>query len=347
MRTAVHPSDLVTVMETRRYLKLHGPFDAVHGHSSKGGAVARLAALGLDLQAFYTLHGFIIMDPELPLWKRAFYLAIELALSLRTRRIIAVSPEEQRAAVRMGLGRGRVALVPNGVGAGEMTPRDHARRLIGAGDDEVVIGFVGRLVSQKMPQVLVRAMRRVAAAAPQARLALVGAGPLEEPLRRLADESGVASRILWLGERDARTIMAGFDVFAISSCKEGLPYVVLEAMSAGLPVVATDTAGVESLVEPGVNGAVVPCGDSDAFADALIDLVQDPAKIEHMGRASAGTCVVVHDGRDGRKDACALPRCLRTRTERQRPFASPNGAAASAALWSDDRMPEFAPAGIP
>src|SRR5205814_9009851 len=127
--------------------------------------------------------------------------------------------------------------------AGEMTPRAHAGRLIRAGDDEVVIGFVGRFVSQKAPQVVVRAMRRVAAAAPRARLALVGAGPLEEPLRRLADELGVASRILWLGERDARTVMTAFDVFAISSCKEGLPYVVLEAMSAGLPVVATDTAG--------------------------------------------------------------------------------------------------------
>jgi glycosyltransferase involved in cell wall biosynthesis len=343
----VHPSDLVTVMETRRYLNLHGPFDAVHGHSSKGGAVARLAALGLDLQAFYTLHGFIVMDPELPLWKRAFYLAIELALSLRTRRIIAVSPEEQRAAVRMGLGRGRVALVPNGVGAGEMTPRDHARRLIGAGDDEVVIGFVGRLVSQKAPQVLVRAMRRVAAAAPQARLALVGAGPLEEPLRRLADESGVASRILWLGERDARTIMAGFDVFAISSCKEGLPYVVLEAMSAGLPVVATDTAGVESLVEPGVNGAVVPCGDSDAFADALIDLVQDPAKIEHMGRASAGHASWFTTDAMVERTLALYHEASDTRTERQRPVRIPNGAAASAALWSDNRMPEFAPAGVP
>lgn len=286
MRTSIHPSDLVTVLETRRYLHLHGPFDAIHGHSSKGGAIARLAALGLDVPAFYTLHGFIIMDPGLARWKRAFYLLVELALSLRTRRVIAVSPEERRAAVRMGLGKSRVALVPNGVDAGELTPRAHARRAIGVGDDELAIGFVGRFVSQKAPQVTVRAMGRVAAAAPHARLALVGAGPLEEPMRRLAVELGIADRILWLGERDARTVMAGFDVFAISSCKEGLPYVVLEAMSAGLPVVATDTAGVESMVEPGVNGTVVKSGDADAFAEALVDLARDPQKLGRYGRAS-------------------------------------------------------------
>ena len=286
MRTSIHPSDLVTVLETRRYLHLQGPFDAIHGHSSKGGAIARLAALGLDVPVFYTLHGFIIMDPDLARWKRAFYLLVELALSLCTRRIIAVSPEERRAAVRMGLGKSRVALVPNGVAAGELTPRAHARRAIGVGDDELLIGFVGRFVSQKAPQVILRAMARVTAAAPEARLALVGAGPLEEPMRRLAVELGVADRILWLGERDARTVMAGFDVFAISSCKEGLPYVVLEAMSAGLPVVATDTAGVESMVQPGVNGTVVKCGDAEGFADALIELARDPQRLARYGCAS-------------------------------------------------------------
>ena len=286
MRRAIHPSDLVAVMETRRYLHLHGPFDAVHGHSSKGGAVARLAALGLGVPAFYTLHGFIVMDPELPPWKRALYWAIELTLGVRTRRIIAVSPEERRAALRVGLGRRRVALVPNGVDSAEITPRAHARKLLGVGDGEVVVGFVGRFVTQKAPHVLVRAFGTAVAGKAQDRLALVGAGPLEAPLRKLADELGVADHVLWLGERDARTVMAAFDVFAISSCKEGLPYVVLEAMSAGLPVVATDTAGVESLVSTGVNGAVVPCGDAGAFGAALATLMNDPALRARYGRAS-------------------------------------------------------------
>ena len=286
MRTSIHPSDLRAVWAVRRYLREFGPFDVVHGHSSKGGAVARLAALGTHADVFYTLHGLIMMDPGLGRLKRLFYLVIELVLSLRTRRIIAVSPEERRAAVRLGLGRSRVALIPNGVGRSELAPRAEARRAIGAADDELVIGFVGRFVSQKAADLLIRAMKPVAAALPQARLAMVGAGPLEASLRELARQSGVADRIRWLGERDARALIAGFDVFAMPSCKEGLPYVVLEAMSAALPVVATDTAGVESLVEPGVNGAVVRCGNHDAFARELIAIGRDPAKLQRYGAAS-------------------------------------------------------------
>src|SRR4051812_35088279 len=183
MRTTIHPSDFSAVLAARRYLKEFGPFDLVHGHSSKGGAIARLAALGKGIPAIYTLHGFIVMDPGLALWKRAFYLAIELALGLRTARIIAVAPEEEREAVRMGLGAKRVVRVPTGVSSTEMAPGAEARKAIGAGEGELVIGFVGRLVDQKAPEVLVRAMKQVTAAEPLATLAIVGAGPLEEPLR--------------------------------------------------------------------------------------------------------------------------------------------------------------------
>jgi glycosyltransferase involved in cell wall biosynthesis len=286
MRTGIHPSDFAAARAVRRYLREHGPFDAIHGHSSKGGAIARLAALGTGVPAFYTLHGLIMMDPGLAAWKRAFYLSVELGLSLRTTRIIAVSPEEQRAAVRLGLGRSRVALVPNGIGPAQLVPREQARRAIGAPDDAVVIGFVGRLVEQKAPEVLVRGFAAALPLAPLARLAIVGSGPLEGSLRDLATSLGVAERIHWLGERDARGVLAGFDAFALSSRKEGLPYVVLEAMAAGLPVVATVSAGVEILVEPGVSGEVVPRDDAAAFGDALAAVASDADRRERYGRAA-------------------------------------------------------------
>ncbi len=167
--------------------------------------------------------------------------------------------------MRLGLGKNRVILVPNGVGAAVLTPRDEARREMGVDDDAVVIGFVGRLVEQKAPEVLVRAFATTLHSHKAARLAIVGAGPLLEPMRHLAAQLGIGRKIIWLGERDARRVLAGFDIFALSSRKEGLPYVVLEAMAAGLPVVATSSAGVEILVETGVTGAVVPPEDPDAF----------------------------------------------------------------------------------
>jgi glycosyltransferase involved in cell wall biosynthesis len=286
MRTGIHPSDFSAVRAARRYAEEFGPFDVIHGHSSKGGAVARLAALGTPAAAFYTLHGFIIMDPLLARWKRAFYLVVELALGLRTSRIIAVAPEERREAVRLGLGRDRVVLIPNGVGPAELTPRGEARRAMGVDGDTPVIGFVGRFVTQKAPDMLLRAMTLVALKCPRARLALVGTGPLEPELRDLVRALGIGDNVLWLGERPAASVLAAFDVFAMSSRKEGLPYVVLEAMAAGLPVVATDSSGVDSLVATGVNGIVVPRGDAVAFGDALAVLVADAAMRERYGRGS-------------------------------------------------------------
>jgi glycosyltransferase involved in cell wall biosynthesis len=286
IRTSPHPADLRIVRAVRRHMRQFGPFDIVHGHSSKGGAIARLAAFGTRAKAYYTLHGLIMMDPLLPRWKWLIYLSIELGLNTWTRRVIAVSPEEQRAAVGLGFGRSKVALVPNGVGDMRLAPRVDARRAMGVDDDAIVIGFVGRLVEQKAPEVLIEAFASAAKAQPKARLALVGNGPLESEMRKLAARLDVAEKIIWLGERDARGVLAGFDLFALSSRKEGLPYVVLEAMAAGLPIVATTSAGSEILVIPGVNGAVVPPDDAAAFAQALIELVTDPGRMARCGESS-------------------------------------------------------------
>jgi glycosyltransferase involved in cell wall biosynthesis len=287
IRTAPHFTDLAALRAIRQHIRRNGPFDIIHGHSSKGGALARLAALGTRAKAFYTLHGLIMMDPDLARPKSLFYRAIELLLSFRTSRIIAVSPEESRAAIRVGLGRHRVQTIPNGVDAQELTPRARARRNIGLFDDEaIVIGFVGRLVTQKAPQILLRAFALATRVAPNLRLAIVGSGPLEPALRRLADQQALADKVLWLGERDARTVLAALDVFATSSRKEGLPYVVLEAMAAGLPIVATNSAGVEILVEPNVNGVVVPRDAAAALGLALIGLASDPQRRAAFAQAS-------------------------------------------------------------
>jgi glycosyltransferase involved in cell wall biosynthesis len=227
-----------------------------------------------------------MMDPTLARPKRLAYNIIERLLALRTTRMIAVSPEEARAAVAVGLGRSRIATVPNGIAPMRLATREVARRTIGAGPGDILIGFVGRLVTQKGIEVLVKAFAGVARFVPNARLAMVGDGPLGPAMKALAAECGVAEKIYWLGERDARQVWAGFDVFALASWKEGLPYVVIEAMATGLPIVATTSAGVEILVEEGVNGHTVPPGDVAAFARALTNIVGDPARLARFGQAS-------------------------------------------------------------
>jgi RraA family protein len=280
IRRGLHPADLAAIGSIRRYIRNHGRFDVIHGHSAKGGALARLAALGAGTPVFYTLHGYVAMDPGLPWPKRLFYQSLEWVLSRATDRIIAVSPEERRFCLRHGLGQARVALIPNGVTPQALLPRRAARRALGLADDWLIAGFVGRLVSQKAPEVLIQALAEV----DRLRLVMVGSGPLEEDLRRLAAVLGVADRIVWLGERGSRDVLPAFDLFVLPSRKEGLPYVVLEAMSAGLPVVATSAAGVEVLVRHGRNGLVVPPGRPDQLAAGLVELISDLPRLRELGR---------------------------------------------------------------
>jgi len=282
----IHPSDLASLRAIRHYMGEFGPFDVIHGHASKGGALARLAALGTASRVLYTLHGFIVMDPGIRLSKRRLYHAIEWALSKVTDRIVTVSPEEQRAGVGSGLGRSRVIMIPNGVDPIAFSSRSATRRALGIADDGVVAGFIGRLVDQKAPDVLIKAFATASRSLPRARLAIVGTGPLEPAARSLAEELGIASKIYWLGERDGSRVLPAFDLLALSSRKEGLPYVVLEALAAGLPVVATQPAGVELLVEHRRNGMVVPPNDPEAFASALVEVMSSPVTLRRYGQAS-------------------------------------------------------------
>jgi glycosyltransferase involved in cell wall biosynthesis len=263
-----------------------GPFDVIHGHSSKGGALSRLAALGSDVRVFYTPHALVTMDPRRSPLKRLFYQAVEWALSKATDRIIAVSPEEQRHAIRFGLSRSRVILIPNGVEPVPFPPMGVVRRELCLPEDCRVVGFIGRLVEQKAPDVLIEAFATTANMLPQCRLVVVGSGPLERSLRVMADLLGIANKVLWLGERDGTCLLPAFDLLALPSRYEGLPYVTLEALSAGLPVVATATAGVELPIRHRRNGLIVPPDRPDLFAAALAELLSDPLKLEQFGRRS-------------------------------------------------------------
>ena len=132
-----------------------------------------------------------------------------------------------------------------------------------------VFGFLGRLAKQKNPQMAIRCFAMIASEHPQSRLAMVGTGPLEDDCRRLAVELDVDDRIDWLGFRTANETMPAFDAFLMPSRYEGMPYVMMEAISLGLPVIATKVGGTSLGIDDGDNGFVVPIGDDRAFGNAM------------------------------------------------------------------------------
>lgn len=175
----------------------------------------------------------------------------------------------------------RLSTIVNGVDLEHFRPVTRGRD---AGPP--VIGCTARLHRKNDHATLLRAFARVNARWPVARLLLVGRGPEESRLRALADALGVSPRVHFLGEQpDVAPSLAQMDLYVQASVAEGMPNSVLEAMAAGLPVVATAVGGTPELVLDGQTGLLVAPGDPSALADALLALLADGRLAESLGRA--------------------------------------------------------------
>ena len=166
------------------------------------------------------------------------------------------------------------------------------RNMLGLAADDTAVGVVGRLESWKGQDVFLRAMARVRRSVPQAKGILVGDAVPHEPgykgmLERLTDELGLADGIVFLPfQRDVGAVMAALDVVVLpSTSPEPFGRVLIEAMAAGKPVVATDAGAVQEIVEDGVHGRLVAVGDDQALAEAVIDLLTHRRLAERIGQA--------------------------------------------------------------
>lgn len=286
LRRAVQPGDLLDLWKLLRCLRSLGPFDMIHGHSSKGGALARLAGWQLKTPTLYTPHAFVTLDPTLSSWKRTVYGRIEGRLGKLSAAVITVSPDEAIHARELGIDARRTHVIPNGIEPPDFPLREVVRQNLGLAADELAIGFVGRLEPQKAPGVLIDAFARLVTEIPRAKLVMVGSGSLEFQLRQQAAMAGVDSQVLFLGDCIGTQIMPAFDVFCLPSRYEGMTYVLLEALAAGLPIVATRVGGVALCVEEGVNGFIVTPNDAAQFAAVLARLVSDRDSLTQYSEAS-------------------------------------------------------------
>ncbi|MDH3510617.1 MAG: glycosyltransferase [Gammaproteobacteria bacterium] len=286
MRRAVGADDLKLTLQLRRLIDEMGPFDILHGHSSKAGALLRLAAIGKATPCIYTPHAFITLNPDLGLAARFAYRTVERLLSYLAHVVICVSEQELQHARSMGIRARRLQMVHNGIPQLAAADRQVMRAELQLADDEFCVGFVGRLSAQKSVHRLINAFATALHNDVSLRLVIVGDGPHRAELEELARNLGIGPRVTFAGARNGVAAMAAFDIFALPSRYEAFPYVLLEAAARGLPIVMTETGGAHSVVRHEENGFVVPQDQIEFLAARLGQLAGDRKLVRRMSKCS-------------------------------------------------------------
>lgn len=220
---------------------------------------------------------------RLLLWGQS---VLEKANARRAKAVVTTSRYSAGAACRAyGLNRNRVATVPEGI---RLTDWAQARNASPTPEKFTILS-VAMQYRRKDTRTLLYAMPKVLERAPDTRLRIVGGGPLLPQLKRLCRQLGLSEQVTFLGplpdDHEVRKEYARADLFCLPSRQEGFGIACLEAMASGLPVVAADAGAVPELVPDGRAGMLVPPGDADALATAIVTLLTDTGRRERMGRA--------------------------------------------------------------
>jgi glycosyltransferase involved in cell wall biosynthesis len=277
------PADARAVASAARLIRHVRPA-LVHAHSSKAGAVARLARPAYARTPLaYTPHGFAFASYFGSAPERFGYRTAERVLAPLTTVLLCVCEAEMRLAASIGAGR-RSRVVHNGVPDPPGTPVHPAvERLRQRGP---VVAVLTLLRPGKGLETLIDALPALLREHPDAQVVVAGDGAERSGLEQRARERGVEGSLHLIGAvDDGMQLLAGADVFVSASWAESFPYNVLEAMAAGVPVVATDVGGSAEAVERGKTGLVVPPRDAGPLAAAIGELLRDRPRAREMGRA--------------------------------------------------------------
>lgn len=272
----IHPRrDTEAVRDVVRLLRQDRP-DLLHLHSSKAGLIGRVAAWLAGVPAVFTAHGWAFTEGASPARRQLAIWSERLAAPLSAA-IIAVSEYDRALSARLRVTQ-RAQTIHNALPESLSVTRDEPR----ADSDRVRLLMVARFAPPKNQALLLRA----AASLPGTEVWLIGEGPDLSEVQTLAESLGMQDRVWFAGNRnDVGELLLQGDIFCLCSQYEGLPISILEAMRAGLPVVASDVGGVAEAVLHGRTGLVVPHDDVAHWRLALTRLLDDPALRARYGRA--------------------------------------------------------------
>ena len=276
----------VAISEVRAWRPDVVHINGLHFHST--GAGLRVAKnFGIPTVTTAHLADPAVMGGSVGLAARLFDRTWAKRAARRSNLLVAVSRPVSDHMVRLGVDARRIMVAPNGVDLDRFFPSAERVR-----HSELRAVIVGRLVANKGTMLALDAVAAARARGRDVRLTVVGDGPLEEPLRRRACRADLDGAVYFTGRvGDVESWLRRSDVTLRPSYTEGLPLAVLESLACGVPVVCTNVPGTLEVVRHGSNGLVVPIGDADGLATALVRLFDGRAELEQMSQAAVESVV--------------------------------------------------------
>ncbi len=279
-RKFYNPSVLWKIIKYVRQKKI----DLIHTHLTDADIIGRLVSLFTGVPVLGTIHNEPKSFMKLRIDKRVLN---KITAKYCTTHLVVVSGclREQFIA-EWAIPDEKISTIYNAVDI-DIYLQAPAERRLQTSNSKFTITNVGRLSKQKAQHILLEAAQMVIAHFPDTQFLFVGQGKLEQDLKNLTHELGLERNVVFMGvRRDVADILASTDIFVLSSLWEGLPLSAIEAMASACATVLTDVGGNRELIEPGKSGLIVPPGDSDALADAIISLLEQEEVRLSIGRAA-------------------------------------------------------------
>jgi glycosyltransferase involved in cell wall biosynthesis len=258
------------VSRIRELLVKHN-VDVLHPHGYKADLYAYAAAWPKRVALLATSHNW----PN-KRWSMRAYAALDRLVLGRFDEVVVVSDVVANTLRRWGVASSKVSLIPNGVDLERFQGASSTLRCEIAPQFHSLVGLVGRLVPEKGGALFLRAAKRVLAACPEARFALIGEGPARREWETLAVQLGINQHVFFAGGRDDMPgVYASLDMVVLPSFIEALPMCLLEALAAGRPVIATRVGAVPKLINTEQTGLLLDPGDEAGLAQAILRLLHD------------------------------------------------------------------------
>lgn len=285
LQSPPHPKDALAYRELRQLID-KGEFDLVHSHSTKAGALARIAASRAGVPSVFTVHGWGFYNTEYSAL-RPLLIRGEQLLERCTDEIVCVSRNDCRQGKRHGiLSADAGTVIHNGIPSLEFrSDRNTLYDKFGIDRDTPIVGSIGRIAPQKNPLAILETAKKLQERGHDFATVLFGSGPLEEWCHQYLDNHNIENTYMPGFVDDVLEYLPDFDVFLLPSQFEGFPLTVLECMHVGVPLVAHDVGGVAEAIDDSETGFVVPPDTNDGlFTDRVETLLENPQQRREMSQ---------------------------------------------------------------